>query len=188
MSNFGSEIMYKSRMQNVYETESRDKMNEMFQYKNPMDIPRIEKIVVSAGIGDAIHDSKVIDSVAEDLFMITGQKPLLTKAKKSIAGFKLREGMPNGYKVTLRRHMMYEFMDRLVNIALPRVKDFRGLSAKQFDGKGNFSMGIKEQIVFPEINYDKIDKVRGMNIAIITTAKTNKEAKALMETLNFPFM
>jgi large subunit ribosomal protein L5 len=179
--------MYKSRLQEHYEGVSRKKLQEKFNYTNPMEIPKISKIVVSVGMKDAVSDSKVVEIVGNELFQITGQKPIVRAAKKSIASFKLRQGMPIGYKVTLRRHMMYEFLDRFVNIALPRVKDFRGLSSKQFDGRGNFSLGIKEQIVFPEINYDRIDKIRGMNIAIITTAKSDDESLALLETFNFPF-
>lgn len=179
--------MYKSRLQEHYEKVSRKKLQEKFNYTNPMEIPKISKVVVSVGMKDAVNDAKVVEIVGNELFQITGQKPLVRAAKKSIASFKLRQGMPIGYKVTLRKHMMYEFLDRFVNIALPRVKDFRGLSSKQFDGRGNFSLGIKEQIVFPEINYDKIDKIRGMNIAIITTAKSDEESLALLETFNFPF-
>ncbi|WP_038540020.1 50S ribosomal protein L5 [endosymbiont of Acanthamoeba sp. UWC8] len=179
--------MYKSRLQENYEKQGRKVLQEKFGYHNPMEVPRIIKVVVSMGLKDAVQDSKIPEQAAAELMLITGQKPIIRKAKKSIATFKLREGMPIGCKVTLRRHMMYEFVDRLVNIALPRVKDFRGLDAEQFDGRGNYSLGLKEQIVFPEINYDKIDKIRGMNIAIITTAKTNEEAKVLLETFDFPF-
>jgi large subunit ribosomal protein L5 len=179
--------MYKSRLQEHYEKKSRKILQDKFGYVNPMEIPKIVKVVVSMGVKDAVQDAKVIDHAAAELMQITGQKALIRKAKKSIATFKLRQGMPIGCKVTLRKHMMYEFVDRLVNIALPRMKDFRGLNGKQFDGKGNYSLGLKEQLVFPEINYDKIDKIRGMNIAIITTAKTDDEAKALLETFDFPF-
>jgi len=179
--------MYKTRLQENYEKKGRKVLLEKYGYKNPMEVPKLVKIVVSMGLKDAVQDSKVIEHAGAELLQITGQKPVVRKAKKSIATYKLRQGMPIGYKVTLRKHMMYEFIDRLVNIALPRVKDFRGLNGKQFDGRGNFSLGLKEQIVFPEINYDKIDKIRGMNIAIITTARTDGEAKALLETFDFPF-
>lgn len=182
------EVAYKPRLQDLYDQELRTKMAEKFGYKNPMQVPRIEKISINIGVGsEAVQDSKVAQRAADDLALISGQKPVITRAKKSIAGFKVREGMPLGCKVTLRRHRMYEFMDRLVNIALPRVRDFRGLSAKSFN-KGNFSVGLKEQIVFPEIDYDKVDKVRGLDITIVTTAKTAEEAKYLMEVFNFPFM
>lgn len=181
-------ILYKTRMQKLYEDHSRKVLQDAFNYKNVMQIPSIKKIVLSVGVKDAVHDSKVMEQVYSELFAITGQKPLIRKAKKSIATFKLRQGMPIGYKVTLRRHMMWEFLDRLINIALPRSKDFRGLNSKQFDSRGNYSLGLKEQLIFPEINYDKVDKIRGMNIAIITTAKTDVEAKALLDTFNFPFM
>jgi large subunit ribosomal protein L5 len=179
-------MAYVSRLKLLYDTVGKKKLSDAFSEKNPMKIPKLEKVVVTMSLKDALVDSKVVDSVVSDLFLITGQKPIITKAKKSIAAFKLRQGMPMGCKVTLRKSMMYDFLDRLVNIALPRVKDFRGISSKQFDGNGNFSMGLKEHIVFPEINYDKIDKVRGMNIAIVTTASTDEQAKALLEIFNFP--
>jgi large subunit ribosomal protein L5 len=179
-------MAYVSRLKTLYDESGKSVLMERFGYTNPMSVPAIKKIVVSMSMKDAITDSKLVDQVVADLMVITGQKPVVTKAKKSIAAFKLREGMPIGCSVTLRKSMMYDFIDRLVNIALPRVKDFKGISAKQFDGRGNFSMGLKEQIVFPEINYDKIDKIRGMNITIVTSAKTNDEAKALLEFFNFP--
>lgn len=176
-----------TRMQQVYLKEVREKMQKEFNYTNPMQMPRIEKISVNMGVGAAAADGKAIDSAIAELTAITGQKPLVTLSKKSIAGFKLRQNIPIGCKVTLRKHRMYEFLDRLVTIALPRVRDFRGLSPKSFDGKGNYSLGLKEQIVFPEINYDRIDKVRGMDITIVTSARTNEEAKALLAAFNFPF-
>lgn len=179
-------MAYKSRLHKLYVEQGIKHLSEQFSQANPMKIPRMEKIVVSMSLKDAISDSKLVDQVVSELHMITGQKPVITRAKKSIAGFKLREGMPVGCMVTLRRSMMYDFMDRLINIALPRVKDFRGISGKQFDGNGNFAMGLKEQIVFPEINYDKIDKVRGMNIVIATSAKTDAEARGLLEFFNLP--
>lgn len=178
---------YKSRLYDVYEKQVVDQLVKKFSYKNRLEVPKITKIVVSMGVKDAVVDSKAIDKAFEELFLITGQKPVVTKAKKAIAAFKLREGMPIGLKVTLRKSMMYDFLDRFVNIALPRVKDFRGLSAKKFDGNGNYAVGLKEHIVFPEINYDKIDKVRGMNIVFVTTAKTNEEAVELLKLFNFPF-
>lgn len=162
-------------------------LKEEFQYKNIMEVPSLQKIVINMGLGEAISDVKVLDFAANDLAAITGQKPVITKARKSIAGFKLRAGMSIGCMVTLRRERMYEFFDRLVNVALPRVKDFRGVSSKSFDGHGNYALGIKEQIIFPEINYDKIDKVRGMNIVIVTTANSDKEGKALLKYLGMPF-
>jgi large subunit ribosomal protein L5 len=180
--------MYKSRLQELYEKQAVAALKERFSYDNPMQVPAIAKVVVSMGLKEAISDAKFLEGALEELFLITGQKPVVTKAKKSIAGFKLREGMPIGCKVTLRRHVMYEFIDRLINIALPRSKDFRGFSGKQFDGKGNFSIGIKEQVIFPEINYDKVDKVRGMNITFITTANTDQEAKELLKAFNMPFI
>jgi large subunit ribosomal protein L5 len=152
-----------------------------------MQTPGLEKVVINMGIGDAVNDRKVVDAAVEDLTRIAGQKPVVTKARKSIANFKLRDGMPIGVKVTLRKDRMYEFLDRLVTIALPRVRDFRGLNAKSFDGRGNYAMGLKEHIVFPEIEYDKVDKIRGMDIIVCTTAKTDDEAKALLKEFNFPF-
>lgn len=158
-----------------------------FNYKNKMEIPKLEKIVVNMGLGEAIQNIKILDSAVVELSMIVGQRPIITKAKRSIATFKLRQGMPIGCRVTLRREKMYEFFDRLVNVALPRVRDFRGISQKSFDGRGNFSVGLKEQIIFPEIDYDKIDKVKGMNIAVVTSAKTDDEARQLLKLMGLPF-
>jgi large subunit ribosomal protein L5 len=177
----------KTRMQNMYETKVRAQLQEKFGYKNPMQLPKIEKIVVNMGVGAAVQDSKKVKVAADELARITGQHPVITKAKKSIAGFKVREGMPLGCKVTLRNQTMYEFLDRLITIALPRVRDFRGVSPKSFDGRGNYALGLKEQIVFPEIEYDKIDTVRGMDIVICTTARTDEEAKELLAGFNMPF-
>ncbi|HEY9079039.1 50S ribosomal protein L5 [Magnetovibrio sp.] len=176
-----------ARLKQVYNEQVVPKLKEEFNYSNPMQVPKLEKIVLNMGVGDASQDKKKIDGPVSDLTLITGQKPVTTKAKKSIAAFKLRDGMVIGTKVTLRKERMYEFYDRLVNIALPRVRDFRGVKATGFDGNGNFAMGLKEQIVFPEIDYDKVDKVRGMDIVICTTAKTDEEAKALLRHLNMPF-
>jgi large subunit ribosomal protein L5 len=158
-----------------------------FQYKNPMQVPKLDKIVINMGLGEAISNVKIIDGAVQELSMITGQKPVVTKARKSIATFKLRQGMPIGCSVTLRKEMMYEFFDRLVNVALPKVRDFRGISPNSFDGRGNFSMGLQEQIIFPEIEYDKVEKVNGMNIAIVTTAKTDAEARVLLKLMGVPF-
>ncbi len=182
-----SESVYVPRMKARYNVSIRDKMAKQFGYKNPMQIPRLDKIVINMGVGEAVQDSKKIKSVLNDLGLIAGQKPVATIAKKSIAGFKLRDGMNIGAKVTLRRDQMYEFVDRLVNIALPRVRDFRGLSGKSFDGRGNFALGLKEHLVFPEIEYDKIDQIWGMDIVVCTTANTNDEAKALLAEFDFPF-
>ena len=162
-------------------------MIEKFGYKNRLEVPRLDKIVINMGVGEATQDKKRVETAAAEMQAIAGQKPVITKAKKSIAQFKLREGMPIGCKVTLRRDRMYEFLDRLVTIALPRVRDFRGLNPKSFDGRGNYAMGLKEQIIFPEINYDQIDKVRGMDVIITTTAKTDEEARELLRLFNFPF-
>lgn len=170
-----------------YRDVIRDAMVKKFGYTNPMQVPRLEKIVINIGVGEAVQDSKKVASVLEDLARIAGQKPVATVAKQSIAGFKLREGMKIGAKVTLRRDRMYEFLDRLVNIALPRVRDFRGLRPKSFDGRGNYSLGLKEQIVFPEIDYDKIDQIRGMDITVCTTTQNNDEAQALLAEFDFPF-
>ncbi|MEQ9042687.1 MAG: 50S ribosomal protein L5 [Alphaproteobacteria bacterium] len=175
------------RLQEHYNSVVRSELQSKFGYENAMQIPKLEKIIVNMGVGEAVKESKKIDVAVGDLAAITGQKPVVTRAKKSIAGFKVREGMPLGCKVTLRRDRMYEFLDRLVTIALPRVRDFRGLSPSSFDGKGNFSIGIREQIVFPEIDYDKMDQIRGMDITIVTTAKTDEEAKALLKGFNLPF-
>ena len=178
---------YKPRMKTHYEKVVREAMATKFGYKNSMQIPRIEKIVLNMGVGEAVNDRKKVDSASHDLSLIAGQKPVATKARKSIAGFKLREGMVVGAKVTLRKDRMYEFLDRLVTIALPRVKDFRGLNGKSFDGRGNYAMGLKEHLVFPEINYDQIEQIWGMDIIVCTTAKTDQEAKALLKEFQFPF-
>lgn len=176
-----------ARLLEIYKKGVVPAMMKEFGYKNPMEVPRLEKIVINMGLGEAIQDIKVIDHAVRDLSIITGQRPVVTKAKKSIASFKLREGMPIGCMVTLRRKRMYEFLDRLMNFCLPRVRDFKGVSDRSFDGRGNFTLGIKEQIIFPEIEYDKIDKIRGMNITITTTARTDKEGKALLRFLGMPF-
>ncbi len=178
---------YEPRLSIRYREKIREKMKAQFSYSNDMQIPRITKIVLNMGVGEAVGDSKKIESALGDMELISGQKPVGTKAKSSIAGFKLREEMLIGAKVTLRRNRMYEFIDRLTNVALPRVRDFRGLNAKSFDGNGNFAMGLKEHIVFPEIDYDKVDSMRGMDIVVCTTAKTNEEAKALLAEFDFPF-
>jgi large subunit ribosomal protein L5 len=176
-----------TRLQDHYEKVVRPALIKEFGYTNAMQCPRLEKIVVNMGVGEAVQDGKKVDAAVGDLTLITGQKPVVTRAKKSIATFKLRENMPIGCKVTLRRQRMFEFLDRLVNIALPRVRDFRGVSAKSFDGRGNYALGLKEQLVFPEVDYDKIDQVRGMDIVIVTTAKTDAEAKALLRGFDMPF-
>ncbi len=178
---------YVPRLRKHYEEVVRPQLIEKFGYTNPMQVPRIEKIVLNMGVGEAVGDSKMVKIAAEEMAKIAGQKPVITRARKSIAGFKLREGMPIGCKVTLRGDRMYDMLDRLVTIALPRVRDFRGLNPKSFDGRGNYALGIREHIVFPEIDYDKIDKVLGMDIIIATTAKTDEEAYALLEAFNFPF-
>ena len=178
---------YIPRLKAKYDAEIAKAMTEKFGYKNVMEVPQISKIVLNMGVGEATQDKKKVEQAASEMELIAGQKPVVTKAKKSIAQFKLREGMPIGCKVTLRRDRMFEFLDRLVTIALPRVRDFRGLNAKSFDGRGNYAMGLKEQIVFPEINYDQIDKVRGMDIIVTTTAKTDEEARELLRLFNFPF-
>ncbi len=176
-----------ARLREHYDTVIRDELTRKHGYTNPLQVPRLDKIVVNMGVGEAAQDRKLIEGAVKDMTAITGQRPIVTRAKKSIAQFKLRDGMVVGCKVTLRRQRMYEFLDRLVNIALPRVRDFRGISASGFDGAGNYNMGVKEQIIFPEINYDQVDKMRGMNITICTTAKTNDEARALLEGFNMPF-
>ncbi len=176
-----------SRLKDLYENQIREALKKEFGYKNEMEIPRLEKIVLNMGVGEATEDRKALDGAVKDLTAIAGQKPVLTRAKKSVATFKLREGMPIGCKVTLRKEKMYEFLDRLVTTAMPRIRDFRGISGKCFDGKGNFAMGLKEQIVFLEINYDEVDKIRGLDIVICTSAKTDKEAKALLSGFNMPF-
>ncbi|MEJ0061322.1 MAG: 50S ribosomal protein L5 [Terricaulis sp.] len=178
---------YEPRFKTRYRSEIRPKLKEQFGYTNDMQIPAMDKVVINMGVGEAVADSKKLKSAMDALTLISGQKPLPTKSRKSIAQFKLRDGMAIGCKVTLRRDRMYEFLDRLVTIALPRVKDFRGLNARSFDGRGNFAMGVKEHIVFPEINYDQIDQVWGMDIIVCTTAKTNDEAKALLKEFDFPF-
>ena len=178
---------YTPRLKAKFDAEIAQAMTEKFGYKNVMEVPKIEKITLNMGVGEATQDKKKVTSAAEEMELIAGQKPVITKAKKSIAQFKLREGMPIGAKVTLRRERMYEFLDRLVNIALPRVRDFRGLNPKSFDGRGNYAFGIKEQIIFPEINYDRIDKVRGMDIIVTTTANTDDEARELLRLFGFPF-
>ena len=178
---------YVPRLKTHYLEVVRPKLSEKFGYQNPMQIPAIEKVVINMGVGEATSDTKKVKAAAADLQAIAGQQPVITKARNSIAGFKVREHMPLGCKVTLRQAHMFEFLDRLVNIALPRVRDFRGLNPKSFDGRGNFAMGIKEHIVFPEINYDKVDEIWGMDIVVCTTAKTDEEARALLTEFNFPF-
>ena len=173
-------------LQQVYRDEVRDKLKEELGLDNVMEVPRITKITLNMGVGEAVADRKQLDAAVADLELIAGQKPAMTKARKSIAGFKIRDDMPIGCKVTLRKHRMYEFLDRLINIAIPRTRDFRGISPKSFDGRGNFGMGVQEQIIFPEIDYDKIDKIRGLDIAITTTAKTDDQAWALLKAFNFP--
>ena len=176
-----------ARMKDFYRKEVAPALTKQFGYKTPMQVPRIEKIVLNMGVGEATADRKILDNAVADMTKISGQKPVITKARKAIAGFKIREGYPIGCMVTLRQERMYEFLDRLVTIALPRVRDFRGVSGRGFDGRGNYNMGIKEQIIFPEIEYDKIDAIRGMNITITTTAKSDAEAKALLAAFKFPF-
>src|SRR3982750_918697 len=178
---------YKARLRADYDDRIVGAMIERFGYKNKLEVPRLEKIVINMGVGEATQDKKKVETAANEMQQISGQKPVITKAKKSIAQFKLREGMPIGCKVTLRRDRMYEFLDRLVTVALPRVRDFRGLNPRSFDGRGNYAMGLKEQIIFPEINYDQIDKVRGMDVIVTTTAKTDEEARELLRLFNFPF-
>jgi large subunit ribosomal protein L5 len=176
-----------ARLKDVYQNEIVAKLRKDFNYKNVMEVPRIEKVVVNMGLGEAIQNVKILDSATAELNAITGQKSVITKAKKSIATFKLRQGMPIGCMVTLRRDRMYEFLDRLMNVALPRVRDFKGVSGKAFDGKGNYTLGIKEQLIFPEISYDAIDKIKGLNITVVTSAKTDEEGKALLKYLGMPF-
>ncbi|MDM8514785.1 50S ribosomal protein L5 [Desulfobacterales bacterium HSG16] len=176
-----------SQLKTHYEEEIAPKLMEKFGYKNRMQVPKIEKVVLNVGLGEAIHNMKLMDAAVEELKTIAGQQPVVTRAKKSIAAFKLREGMPVGCRVTLRRKRMYDFLYKLVNIALPRVRDFRGVSKKAMDGRGNYTLGIKEQIIFPEIDYDKIDKVKGLNISIVTTAKTDEEGRELLKLLGMPF-
>ena len=176
-----------NRLQDKYQNEVVPAMMKEFNYKSVMEVPAIEKVVVNIGVGDAIQNSKLLDEAVEELAAITGQQPVITKAKKSIANFKLREGMPIGCKVTLRRQKMYEFLDKLFNISLPRVRAFRGVSDTSFDGRGNYTLGIKEQIIFPEIDFDKVNRSRGMDVVIVTSAKTNEEAKALLTKMGMPF-
>ena len=176
-----------SRLKDLYNSEIKDAMVKKFGYKNVMEIPKLEKVIINMGVGEAKENAKILDSAVKDMETIAGQKAIITKAKKSIANFKIREGMAIGCKVTLRGEKMYEFVDRLVNLALPRVRDFRGVNPNSFDGRGNYSLGIKEQLIFPEIDYDKIDAVRGMDICFVTTAKTDEEAKALLKALGAPF-
>ena len=178
---------YTPRMKSIYDDRIVKAMTEKFGYKNALEVPRIEKIVLNMGVGEATQDKKKVEQADSEMELIAGQKPVVTKAKKSIAQFKLREGMPIGAKVTLRRDRMFEFLDRLVTIAMPRIRDFRGLNPRSFDGRGNYAMGLKEQIVFPEISYDKIEKVRGMDIIVTTTAKTDEEARELLRLFGFPF-
>lgn len=176
-----------SRLKEKYINEVVDTLTKKFNYKNQMQVPKVDKIVINMGIGDAKDNAKVLDSALRDLELISGQKPVVCRAKKSISNFKLRENMPIGCKVTLRKNRMYDFMDKLLNVALPRVRDFRGVSEKSFDGRGNYSLGLKEQLIFPEIEYDKIDKIRGLEVIFVTTAQTDEEAKELLKSLGMPF-
>ena len=176
-----------TRLENIYKETVVPKLMKEFGYTNPMQVPKITKITLNMGVGEAVGNKKILENAVADLATITGQKPVTTKARVSVASFKIREGWPIGTKVTLRRAKMYEFLDRLISVALPRVRDFRGVSGRAFDGRGNYNMGLKEQIIFPEINYDQVDALRGMDIAITTTAKTDAEAKALLAAFNFPF-
>jgi large subunit ribosomal protein L5 len=182
-----AEATYTARLKRDYDERIVAAMIEKFGYKNRLEVPKLDKIVLNMGVGEATQDKKKVETAAAEMQLIAGQKPVVTKAKKSIAQFKLREGMPIGVKVTLRRERMYEFLDRLITIALPRVRDFRGLNPNSFDGRGNYAMGLKEQLVFPEINYDRIEKVRGMDVIVTTTAKTDEEARELLRLFNFPF-
>jgi large subunit ribosomal protein L5 len=176
-----------ARLKEIYKKEIVPALTKQFGYKSVMEVPRVSKVVLNMGVGEAVGDKKLLENAAGDMQKISGQKPVITKARKAIAGFKIREGYPIGCMVTLRQNRMYEFLDRLISVALPRVRDFRGVSGRSFDGRGNFNMGVKEQIIFPEIEYDKIDAIRGMNITIATTAKTDAEAKALLAAFRFPF-
>lgn len=176
-----------ARLKDYYKKEIVPRLTKDFGYKNVMQVPKITKIVVNMGLGEALSNIKILDSASDEIALITGQRPVITRARKSVANFKLREGNPIGCSVTLRREKMYEFLDRLVNVALPRVRDFRGISPKGFDGRGNYTFGIKEQIIFPEISYDKIDKIKGMNITVVTTAKSDEEARSLLRYLGMPF-
>ena len=176
-----------ARLKDFYKDTVVKQLTDQFGYKSPMEVPRISKITLNMGVGEAVADKKIMENAVGDLQKIAGQKPVVTKAKKSVAAFKIRDGYPVGCKVTLRRERMYEFLDRLVTVAIPRIRDFRGISGKSFDGRGNYNMGVREQIIFPEIEYDKIDALRGMNITITTTAKTDEEARALLSAFSFPF-
>ena len=178
---------YQPRLRNKYKDEIVPQLMKDFGFKNVMQVPKLERIVVNMGLGEAVQNAKLIESAAEELKAITGRKPVITRAKKSIAGFKLREGMPIGVMVTLRGEQMYDFLDRLVSLALPRTRDFKGISPKAFDGRGNYTLGIREQIVFPEINYDKIDRIKGMNVTLVTTAETDEQGRALLKSLGMPF-
>ena len=176
-----------ARLKELYNTEMIPRLMKDFSYRNVMEVPKLDKIVINMGLGEAIQNVKILDSAVVEMAAIAGQKPVITKAKKSIASFKLRQGMPIGCVVTLRREKMYEFLDRLVNVSLPRVRDFKGVSGKGFDGMGNYSLGVKEQLIFPEINYDKVDKIKGMNITIVTSARNDEEGKALLKLMGMPF-
>ena len=176
-----------SRLKELYKNEIMDAMTKKFGYKNVMEVPKLDKIVINMGVGDAVSNAKNLDKAVEELTLISGQKPVITLAKKSIAAFRLREGMPIGTKVTLRGERMYDFLDKLVTVSLPRVRDFRGISKKSFDGRGNYTLGIKEQLIFPEVDYDRVDKVRGMDIVIVTTANTDEESRELLTQLGMPF-
>jgi large subunit ribosomal protein L5 len=176
-----------AKMKEIYQEKVIPALMKRFNYRNKMEVPKLEKIIINMGLGEAIQNIKILDSGVQEMSQIAGQKPIITKAKKSIAQFKLRTGMPIGCMVTLRKERMYEFFNRLVNVALPRVRDFKGLSGKSFDGRGNYALGLREQLIFPEIHYDKIDKVKGMNIVIVTTAKTDEEGKELLRLLGMPF-
>jgi large subunit ribosomal protein L5 len=176
-----------SRLRKIYKEEVRLALQQQFAYKNIMQVPKLEKVVLNMGLGEAIQNIKILDSASEEMTLIAGQKPVITRAKKSIASFKLRENMPIGCRVTLRQDRMYDFLDKLMNMALPRVRDFRGVSAKSFDGRGNYTLGIKEHLIFPEINYDKIDKIKGLNITLVTTARTDEEGRTLLRLLGMPF-
>lgn len=176
-----------ARLYELYRKEITPKLMERFKYKNIMEVPKVERVVINIGVGEAIQNPKALDGAVNDLTIIAGQKPVITRARRSIAGFKLREGMPIGCKVTLRGARMYDFLDRLINLSLPRVRDFRGVSPQAFDGRGNYSLGIKEQTIFPEIDYDKIDKIRGLEVVMVTTAKTDEEARELLKSMGMPF-
>ncbi len=176
-----------SILKELYQQEIRPMLIEKFKYESPMQVPRLDKIVLNMGLGEAIQNAKILETASEDLALISGQKPVITRARKSIAAFKLRKGMPIGCMVTLRRSKMYDFLYKLVNVALPRIRDFRGVSPKSFDGRGNYTLGIKEHIIFPEIDYDKVDKIKGLNVTIVTTAETDEEARALLEGFGMPF-